>query len=135
VPRLSLNFRFLIAMLCVAVLIMRIGGAHLHVCFDGSEPPVAMHLGDSGVHHAQEPAHGNPAGEPHSDQDVGIGADALVKKPSGSLEIPLLALLSGLLLFYVARRRDVLPPFSSPLQLSPIRAHLRPPLRGPPTSR
>jgi hypothetical protein len=132
VPRRSLTPRLLVALLCVGVLILRIGGAHLHLCFDGSEPPIAMHLGDSGVHHAD---HQESADGPHSDQDVGMGADALVKKPYGSLEIPLLALLCGLLLFYVARLRDVLPPFASPPQRSPIRAHLRPPLRGPPARR
>jgi hypothetical protein len=135
VPRLTLTPRFLIALLCVAVIVLRIGGAHLHLCFDGGEPPISMHLGDSGVHHADEAASHESAGDGHADRDVGIGADALVKKPSGSLEIPVLAVLFGLLLSYVVRRRDVLPDFTPPLQLSPVRAHLRPPLRGPPTRR
>jgi hypothetical protein len=122
----------MIALVCVAVLVLRIGGAHLHLCFDGSEPPVAMHLGDSGVHHADEAAGLESGSNEHADRDIGIGADALVKKPTGSIEIPLLAVLFGLLLFYVARRRDVLPVYLPPFLLTPARAHLRPPLRGPP---
>jgi hypothetical protein len=135
VQRLTPTPRFLIALLCIAVLILRVGGAHLHLCFDGSEPPMSMHLGDSGVHHADETTDYASVADEHADRDVLIGADALVKKPSGSFEIPLLAVLFGLLLFYVVRRRDVLPDFSPPAQLSPVRAHLRPPLRGPPPRR
>lgn len=33
---------------CLAFLVMRIGGAHLHHCFDGSEPENAVHFADAG---------------------------------------------------------------------------------------
>lgn len=133
--RLAFTPRLLIALLCVAVLLLRVGGAHLHLCFDGSEPPVSMHLGDSGVHHADDAGNDGPAADGHADRDVGIGADALLKKPSGSVEIPVLAILCGLLLIYLARRRDALPVFIPAPKLSPVRTHLRPPLRGPPARR
>ncbi len=133
--RLALTPRFLIALVCVGLLVLRLGDAHLHLCLDGTEPPIAMHLGDSGVHHTDESAEHDTANPEHADRDVAVGADALVKKPTGSIELPLLAVLFGLLLFYLARLRDVLPVYLPPPRLSPVRAHLRPPLRGPPTRR
>jgi hypothetical protein len=126
VPRRPNTLTALIALLCLA-LVARVGGTHLHLCLDGSEPPVSLHLSDSGVHHADE-----STGATHADQDIAVGAEALVKKSFGDLELPTLAFVFALLLFFVAHSRDVLPEFRFPPRLSPARAHLRPPLRGPP---
>jgi hypothetical protein len=65
----------LIALLCGVLLLTRLGGTHLHLCFDGSEPPISLHVADAGDHHPGESA-------PHADQDVALGADLLVKKPA-----------------------------------------------------
>lgn len=125
-PRRPHTIAALIALLCLA-LVARVGGAHLHLCLDGSEPPVSLHLSDSGVHHADESSSAT-----HTDQDIAVGAEALVKKSSGDLDLPALAFVLALLLFFVALSRDVLPAFLSPPRLSPARVRLRPPLRGPP---
>jgi hypothetical protein len=127
VIRSSNKRRLVVALVCVALVAMRIGGAHLHLCLDGSEPPITLHMSDSGLHHTDE-----PAGITHSDQEVLIGADALVKKSFSDFELPLIAFAFVLLLFMFARTRDLLPDFFAPPRLSPARAHLRPPLRGPP---
>jgi hypothetical protein len=119
------KLRWLIAMLCVAVIVLRVGGTHLHLCFDGDEPPVSLHIADSGIHHADE-----PAGD-HSDREITPGADALVKKSSDAVDALTLALLGAVLLFVVACGRVPLPDFRSPLP-APSRSRLRPPLRGPP---
>src|SRR3954468_11491263 len=44
-------------LLCLTLLVTRIGGTHLHLCFDGLEPPVAMHLLDFDSHGASEASH------------------------------------------------------------------------------
>jgi hypothetical protein len=121
------NLKLSIVLLCVAVVALRIGGTHLHLCFDGSEPPLSLHLADSGQHHA-----GGAATAPHTDQDVSIGSEALVKKTSAGLDFAALAFAFTLLLFFLPRVRSPLPAFFVPPRLSPARARLRPPLRGPP---
>ena len=119
--------RWLIAMLCIAVIVLRVGGNHLHLCFDGDEPPVSLHVADSGIQHAEE-----PAGD-HSDREITPGADVLVKKSSDSVDALTLALLCALLLFVASRGSAPPTPWRDPVSLS-SRSRLRPPLRGPPLS-
>jgi hypothetical protein len=122
----SRRSRLLIVLLCAAVIMLRVGGTHLHLCFDGSEPPVSLHVADSGVHH-------DDAGSTrHADQDVAIGAEALVKKSSAALDLAMLAFVLALLLFFVPRTPNPLPDFFTAPRLSSARLRLRPPLRGPP---
>ena len=123
----SRHLRLLMVLLCAAVIVLRIGGTHLHLCFDGSEPPVSLHLSDSGMHHGEE-----AASAPHADQDVSIDAEALVKKSSAAFDLTALAFVFALLLFFLPRSRNPLPAFFAPPRLSPARIRLRPPLRGPP---
>ena len=121
------NLKLLTVLLCVAVVALRIGGSHLHLCFDGGEPPLSLHLADSGQHHGD-----GAATAPHTDQDVSIGSEALVKKNSAVLDFTALAFAFTLFLFFLPRLRDPPPGFLVPLRLSPARTRLRPPLRGPP---
>ncbi len=108
---------------------MRVGGAHLHYCFDGLEPPVSLHIdGHAGSHHMDS---GVSAGG-HEDVDVSVGVDALVKKVPTLLD--LLGLIGALvvLLHLLPRVRSVVPSVDFFLPVSATRAYLRPPLRGPP---
>lgn len=107
---------------------LRVGGLHVHMCLDGSEPPMSLHVADSGVHHLDEVT----VGEPHEDRDLALASDLVVKKPFGDLDLSLLAAFGVLLLFLLVRPRELLS--FSPL-LVPVRSartRLRPPLRGPP---
>lgn len=115
----------LIALLCGVLLITRLGGAHLHLCLDGSEPPISLHVADSGEHHPGETA------APHDDQDLGLGADLLVKKPVGGFDLTALAFALAFLLF-IAFRAPGIPPAPYTLPFRSARTRLRPPLRGPP---
>lgn len=123
---------------CLAFLVMRVGGAHLHQCFDGSEPENAVHFADAGLHHAPTAdtptalgVHGDGGGEHHDDVDTRVAADPLVKL---SLLDPTAA--ACLLLAFTLL---VLPRLKTPRLVSrairlPARPlHLRPPLRGPPS--
>ncbi len=103
----------------------RLTGAHLHLCFDGSEPPLTLHAGDSAHvdHHAGE-TH-------HEDMDVEPLGDLLAK----SAQVLMLAVLSAtiLLLALLAPPRRLMAGDRESLRLprSPPR-FLRPPLRAPP---
>ena len=124
--RHSNKSRFLIAVLCVAIVAVRVGGLHAHLCMDGSEPPLTFHVADSGIHHLDEP------GAVHIDRDMTIASDLVMKKPFGGFDLLLLGAICALLLFLVVRARNVLafPPLPVPVRSA--RTHLRPPLRGPP---
>lgn len=121
------KLKLLTVLLCAVIVVLRVGGAHLHLCFDGSEPPVSLHTTDSGVHHGDA-----AASVPHSDQDISLGAEALVKKSSAALDLAALTFAFALLLFLLPRSRHLLPDFLAPPRRSPARHRLRPPLRGPP---
>lgn len=100
---------------CLAFLVMRLGGAHLHHCFDGSEPGNAVHFADGAPH--------------HDDLDTGVASD-----PLGKLSPPEPTALIGLLLAILLLPRLSTPrPPTAAEQRRPTRPpHLRPPLRGPP---
>ena len=50
---------------------------HVHYCFDGQEPPAAVHLVDSSAHDHEIPGH-DPSGD-HDDLDVDVPNKALAK--------------------------------------------------------
>ncbi len=99
-------------------------GAHLHLCFDGSEPPATLHVADTD-HHAD-----HHTSDAHDDLDVSAFGEAIAKLGQLQLDLPVI-LLAVLLLPLLLGGRHGLPaerprPFVSP----PL--FLRPPLRGPP---
>jgi len=121
----------LIWLICIAVLVMRVGAAHVHLCLDGSEPAVSLHFADSGVHdldHPNDPGT-NPA---ESDSDVSVPGDALIKSAVADADVPLLAVSLYLILLLVRVTRSVRVDWDPPLVRSSTRTHIRPPLRGPP---
>ena len=108
------------------MLAARAGGAHLHLCLDGSEPPAGLHLFDLGQHH-DDPG----ADRPHSDVDVEVAGE-LIAKGKSQWQLPL-ALLAAVVLFGLLRlsRRLAVPWVSRPFLPSPP-WFLRPPQCGPP---
>jgi len=121
--------RWLIAVLCLGLVVLRVGGVHLHLCLDGSEPPVSYHVADSGVHHLDE----HDAGESHSDRDMALADDVLVKKPAKAQDSLLLLFTLTLLLFLVSRSTGPRSAADAPPRLRRSVSWLRPPLRGPPS--
>jgi hypothetical protein len=106
---------------------VRITDAYLHVCLDGSEPPLSVYVGDPGsAHQDDEP------GTIHVDRDISMSGDYLSKKPGATLDLPTLALLLVLVLFLVPRLRTWLPAHLPPVPLRRFRAPGPPPSRGPP---
>ena len=115
-----------IILLCSVLLIMRVGGTHWHLCFDGQEPPVSIHMVDGAVEHSVSSVEGQ-----HHDQNVDIGWASLVKHGSADFDLPLL-LLTVFLLWAVIPRLAVTRARKAPARLWSDLSLLLPPLRGPP---
>jgi len=115
---------WLLTLVCAVLLFARLGGAHMHLCFDGSGPPASLHVTDSG-HHADH--HDREA---HDDRDVWPIGDALTQSGKLGMDQPLLLTAFWLVILLFTRPRLV--PADPPrVALSPPR-FCRPPLRGPP---
>ena len=127
--RLRSQSRALLILLCIGIVMMRVGGAHLHYCFDGSEPPVGLHIdGHAGGHHVN----GDESASEHADMDVKTGVDALIKKNPTPFDVLGLIAMRNALGRLSPRMQVVAHSFDLVLPFSAQRAHFRPPLRGPP---
>jgi hypothetical protein len=112
----------------LAVLAVRMGDTHLHLCFDGQEPPTSVHFADASVHHDDE----HDDGPAHADKDINPFIGTIVKSDDDPQ--PLFALIvSTLLTIDLLSPDHGVAPFdrSTPLAAHPP-FYLRPPLRGPP---
>jgi hypothetical protein len=129
--RLGHQSKVLLAVICVVVVAMRLTGAHLHLCFDGSEPPAAVHFDhDAGLHHLDD-EHEAMHTDAHSDTDLNLIADALVKKTAGFELLDLFAVFSLLLCLLIFNKQRLIY-FDSVAGAFATRDYWRPPLRGPP---
>ncbi len=117
---------WLLTLLCVMLLVARVGGAHLHLCFDGGEPPANLHLMDSGLHHS-EPG----MAADHHDVDVAVVGEVMAKVAKLGVDLPILLLAVLLVWSQIQVPSKLAPGFRNLLSPSAVRS-LRPPLRGPP---
>ena len=110
-----------------ALLMLRIGGTHLHLCFDGAESGVSLHQVDAGHH--LEPAQ-NADHDDHDDRDITLADQMLSKlgKNFGDQPLPTLLLMIAVAVFLPNRRiaGSAPPPTAASPPFSP------PPLRAPP---
>lgn len=116
---------WLLALLCVTLLLGRVAGAHLHLCFDGGEAPSELHLFDLGMHHGK-----TGIGSPHADTDLAVPVEVLSKTKFDwkfALALVAAAVLAGLV--RAVKQVFVEAPRSYFLQTPHF---LRPPSRGPP---
>lgn len=112
--------------LAIALLLVRVGESHLHLCLDGQEQAVAMHVEDAPVHASSEASVSG-----HNDRDVDTSGMPWAKKV-GMDELPtvLLAVLILALLLPIVRSTPVPSRLLIPVIARP--ASFLPPLRGPP---
>jgi hypothetical protein len=125
--RFGRSARFLAWAVVLTVLTVRASDTHLHLCFDGQEPPTTVHFADASVHHDD-----HHEGEDHADKDVDPFVGTLAKSGDADTGVALLASIPALAIFLPVMRGA--PPMLPDLE---VRAagppfHLRPPLRGPP---
>lgn len=122
--RLSTRPWFLI--LIFAVLVTRLSGIHLHLCFDGLEPPASIHVVDDPTHNDAHHVE-----EHHTDKDVEV-FDAVLTKSKGPVDLPILFGACLLLLLLMRPTGRQWPPDAF-YRVFPLRSFaLRPPSRGPP---
>lgn len=122
VPRFQV---WLLTIICVTLLLGRLGGAHIHLCFDGKEPPSGFHLFDDGEHHG--PLDTEAA---HQDVDVAASGDGL-SKGKFEFDLPLSLLAAGFLLGLLIRTRQF-PASGAPRAALAGPLFLLPPSCGPP---
>jgi hypothetical protein len=113
----------LMLLVAVALLLARVGGAHLHLCFDGREAPATMHLEDAGLHHTTP-----GASQAHQDLDITAAGGLLSKLNLDLLGAVFAVFFFGPLLLVACK---LIPAARLPY-FSPLPHFLRPPLRGPP---
>ena len=98
-------------------------GAHGHLCFDGQEPPISVHM-EMMAEHADHHA----ADEQHVDADVDLSQPLLAKLTK--IDLPLLIAAALLLAMWFEKISIVVSNYS-PTYSSRLTG-LRPPLRAPP---
>ena len=123
--------RVLIWLLCVAIVVMRVGAVHIHFCQDGTEPPVSLHVADSGIDDRDHPSQ-NGTFHGHTDSSVSVPGNALLKGSIADVDTPALTITLGLLLFLMPLFRPVRANWNIPVVRIPTRSWYLPPLRGPP---
>jgi len=116
----------LLMLLCVALLLMR-SGAHLHLCFDGSEPPVAVHVDDYGQHHTDV-----GADAVHQDADVLLAGSAMTRSGNTAVDIVPVFLVVALLLWIFSQTFNRFGLVSRRVVVHLLPKYSSPPLRGPP---
>lgn len=93
---------------CIVLLAVRIGGAHLHLCFDGTEQPLSVHVGELSAHDEHGGIH-------HADKDLNLVDSGVAKAFVQGLYAPvLITAIVMLCLQVVARstlRSTYVPPF------------------------
>ncbi|GGY63740.1 hypothetical protein GCM10011613_04310 [Cellvibrio zantedeschiae] len=120
--RSILNHKALAFATLIIWLLASWSGAHGHMCFDGQEPPMTVHIHTLGEHADHD------SSQNHLDADVDIGQLAPAKPIK--IDLPILLLAAFLLAaFFTAPAKFVVSYFRTiPHRLN----GLRPPLRAPP---
>lgn len=109
----------------LAFLLASAGHAHIHLCFDGQEPPADVH-----ALHSDHLGHHPGDREAHDDLDVDLLDDALAKNLK--FDLPWMAALAvGFLIIEPPSVSFALPELGDRPIAQPPR-FLRPPLRAPP---
>ena len=124
--RSALHHPRLLSLLCIALLVVRIDGAHLHLCPDGNEPPASLHLLDNGLHLPESGADAQ-----HQDADLALADEPFPKLTKLDSDLPVFLVVA--LLFWTLSKtfRQQISGYRSPIVSTPPR-FLRPPSRGPP---
>lgn len=98
-------------------------GLHSHMCFDGQEPPVTVHVHNPGDHADHD------ISEQHVDADLDLSQPLLIKLVK--IDLPLLIAVALLLAALFEKVSVTRPSYS--LNYTSRRSGIRPPLRAPPS--
>lgn len=110
----------------IALLLVRVGEAHLHLCLDGQQHPVAMHMQDAPTHKGSE-----TSSDGHNDVDLDLSVSPWVKK-IGADELPTIVFAAVVLALLLPVLQSTIRPSQLLIPTLASVFTLRPPLRGPP---
>ncbi|MBL8268531.1 hypothetical protein [Steroidobacter sp.] len=113
-------------LLAIALLLIRVGEAHLHLCLDGADRLVAFHVKDTPNH-----AGGKEVSGSHTDLDLAVSASALIKKLAVD-ELPPVAFAFFFIALIVPLMHGSWQPTSLVTPAFSTAHSRRPPPRGPP---
>jgi len=121
---LAKTCRPMLWVIAFVLILVRTGDAHVHLCFDGQEPPSTLHAADDrGIHHDEQSA--------HVDADVNAVDTATFKKDAPSDQASPISVASFVLLLLPPD--GGIPPPATTENPAPPRPYLfLPHLRGPP---
>lgn len=119
-------------LLCISLLLVRVNGAHLHLCFDGEEAPISLHTDDMGTPHTT-----HELSNPHSDREIYLDGQFLIKKLGGDAAFNLLMWMALPLLWIVGMPQQAIGLFiprrrRTPIALNPVSFAFHPPAHAPP---
>lgn len=126
------TFAALLWLLAIALLPVRLAQAHLHMCLDGQDAPVAVHV-DIPTHHGAADHDDEHTGGGHNDVDVDVSTSATVKKAGTFEDLSLDILGVYVLALVLPEHQAVLPPSAYRSVPTTVRFELLPPSRGPPS--
>lgn len=121
------TFAMLLWVLAVALLPIRAVNAHLHLCLDGQEQPVSLHVQDAPTHHGQ--AEGK---EGHQDRDVEYSDSASTSKSASLKDVGQLLMTAYVIAVLLPTNVATVPDVQDGVATLPSMFDLRPPTRGPP---
>ena len=114
-------------LVALALLPVRMASAHLHLCLDGQERPISVHVQDVPTHHGVAGAAGG-----HNDIDVDVSTSVSTKKASNTDELSPAILGAYVIAVVLTDYAPVAPRIEVvTAALVPV-FELRPPPRGPP---
>ena len=123
------TFAAILWLLAIALLPVRMANAHLHLCLDGQQQAVSLHLqekaGEAGDEHHSEG---------HVDRDVDLSSvnSSIAKLPGSIDDIPLAVINVYLLASLLPVQEHLAPRPARLVSESADVFSLRPPVRGPP---
>lgn len=121
------TFALVLWVLATALLPVRMANAHLHLCLDGKEPPVTMHVFDvptlADIEHAAEG---------HEDRDVQVSTSFSINKSAGVDDVGLTLATAYTLAILLPVQDHIAPIDIDLVQSHEFPLELLPPLRGPP---
>lgn len=101
--------------------------SHVHYCFDGQEPPAAVHLVDGTEHDHEVPGH-HDDGADHDDLDLDVPNQALAK----AVKYDLPAIVANVWTMSFELATGGTPPENAGIPPAPNPRYAHPQLRAPP---
>lgn len=122
------TFATLLWVLAIASLPLRVANAHLHLCLDGQDQAVSVHLQDAPTHFDGETVSDNG----HNDRDVELSAARALSKYDSLDQGTVASFDAYPVALYLPRLKSV--PLSYAVDAPSLETpfELRPPTRGPP---